>query len=55
MHLNSTFVTLAWEQFEPQEGVYDYTLVDAINLASIHLYFSGCIFDAFMFKIFGNS
>jgi len=30
MHLNSTFVTLAWEQFEPQEGVYDYTLVDAI-------------------------
>ena len=26
-----------------------------INLASIHLYFSGCIFDAFMFKIFGNS
>ena len=28
---------------------------EVINLASIHLYFSGCIFDAFMFKIFGNS
>jgi hypothetical protein len=30
MNLNSVFVTLAWEQFEPKEGVYDYTLVDAI-------------------------
>ena len=30
MNLNSVFVTLAWEQFEPEEGVYDYTLVDAI-------------------------
>lgn len=30
MNLNSVFVTLAWEQFEPTEGVYDYTLVDAI-------------------------
>ena len=30
MHLNSVFVTLAWEQIEPEEGVYDYTLVNAI-------------------------
>jgi len=30
MHLNSVFVTVAWEQFEPQEGVFDYTLLDAI-------------------------
>lgn len=30
MNLNSVFVTLAWEQFEPNEGVFDYTLVDAI-------------------------
>jgi beta-galactosidase GanA len=30
MNLNSVFVTLAWEQFEPKEGVYDFTLVDAI-------------------------
>jgi beta-galactosidase GanA len=30
MNLNSVFVTLAWEQFEPEEGKYDYTLVDAI-------------------------
>jgi hypothetical protein len=30
MNLNSVFVTLAWEQFEPKEGVFDYTLVDAI-------------------------
>lgn len=30
MNLNSVFVTLAWEQFEPEEGVYNYTLVDAI-------------------------
>jgi hypothetical protein len=30
MNLNAVFVTLAWEQFEPKEGVYDYTLVDAI-------------------------
>jgi hypothetical protein len=30
MNLNSVFVTLAWEQFEPKEGEYDYTLVDAI-------------------------
>ena len=40
MNLNSVFVTLAWEQFEPKEGIYDYTLVDAIikkaNLAIPH-------------------
>lgn len=30
MNLNSVFVTLAWEQFEPKEDVYDYILVDAI-------------------------
>lgn len=30
MNLNSAFVTVAWEQFEPKEGIYDYTLVDAI-------------------------
>lgn len=30
MNLNSVFVTLAWEQFEPEEGEYDFTLVDAI-------------------------
>lgn len=30
MNLNSVFVTLAWEQFEPKEGVYDYSLTDAI-------------------------
>lgn len=30
MNLNSVFVTLAWEQFEPEEGKYDYTLVNEI-------------------------
>lgn len=30
MNLNSVFVTFAWEQFEPEEGKFDYTLVDAI-------------------------
>lgn len=30
MNLNSVFVTLAWEQFELEEGIFDYTLVDAI-------------------------
>lgn len=30
MNLNSVFVTVAWEQFEPEEGVYDYHLIDAI-------------------------
>ena len=30
MNLNSVFVTTAWEQIEPKEGVYDFSLVDAI-------------------------
>lgn len=30
MNLNAVFVTTAWEQIEPQEGVYDFSLVDAI-------------------------
>ncbi len=30
MSVNTVFVTVAWEQFEPQEGLFDYTLVDAI-------------------------
>jgi beta-galactosidase GanA len=30
MNLNAAFVTTAWEQIEPQEGVYDFSLVDAI-------------------------
>ena len=30
MNLNSVFVTMAWEQFEPEEGKFDYTLVDSI-------------------------
>lgn len=32
LNLNTVLATIAWEQFEPQEGVYDYTLVD--NLIS---------------------
>jgi beta-galactosidase GanA len=30
MSVNTVFVTVAWEQFEPQEGLFDYTLLDAI-------------------------
>ena len=30
MNLNSVIATLSWEQFEPQEGTYDYTLIDGI-------------------------
>lgn len=30
MNLNSVFVTTAWEQIEPMEGVYDFSLIDAI-------------------------
>ena len=30
MNLNAVFVTTAWEQIEPKEGVYDFSLVDAI-------------------------
>ena len=30
MNLNSVIASISWEQFEPEEGVYDYTLVDAI-------------------------
>lgn len=28
LNLNTVLASLAWEQFEPQEGVYDYELVD---------------------------
>lgn len=30
MNLNSVFVTTAWEQIEPEEAVFDFSLVDAI-------------------------
>jgi hypothetical protein len=30
MNLNSVFVTTAWEQIEPEEGVFDFSLVNAI-------------------------
>lgn len=30
MNLNSVIATISWEQFEPKEGVYDYTLIDGI-------------------------
>lgn len=37
MHLNSVIVAVAWEQLEPQEGVFDYTMVDhIIDLAEKH-------------------
>lgn len=29
-HLNTVLAALTWEQFEPQEGVFDYTLVDSM-------------------------
>ncbi|GGK12232.1 beta-galactosidase [Yeosuana aromativorans] len=39
MNLNTVFVSVAWEQFEPKEGVFDYTLVNAIidNAKENHL------------------
>jgi hypothetical protein len=30
MHLNSVIASISWEQFEPQEGIYDYSLIDGI-------------------------
>ncbi len=30
MNLNTVLATVAWEQFEPEEGVYDYTLLDGL-------------------------
>lgn len=30
MHLNSVIVTVEWDQLEPKEGVYDFTMVDHI-------------------------
>lgn len=37
MHLNSVIVTVSWEQFEPQEGTFDYTMIDhIIELAEKH-------------------
>lgn len=30
LNLNTVLIALAWEQFEPQEGSYDFTLIDAI-------------------------
>lgn len=30
MHVNTVIASVAWEQFEPQEGTYDYSLVDFI-------------------------
>ncbi|WP_304195445.1 DUF5597 domain-containing protein [Phocaeicola plebeius] len=30
MNLNSVIASIAWQQFEPQEGVYDYSLVDML-------------------------
>lgn len=34
MHLNSVIASVSWEQFEPREGQYDYSMIDnIINLA----------------------
>jgi hypothetical protein len=30
MNLNSVIASISWEQFEPEEGTYDYTLVEAL-------------------------
>ena len=30
MNLNSVIASVSWEQFEPEEGVYDFTLVDEL-------------------------
>ena len=37
LNLNTVLASVAWEQFEPQEGIYDYTLIDnLINEARRH-------------------
>ena len=30
MNLNTVIASIAWEQFEPEEGTFDYSLVDAL-------------------------
>ncbi|MDD4637561.1 MAG: beta-galactosidase [Bacteroidales bacterium] len=30
MNLNSVIASISWEQFEPKEGTYDYTMIDGI-------------------------
>ena len=34
LNLNTVLAPIAWEQFEPQEGIFDYTLID---LSLIHI------------------